>query len=246
MRESGARLGSLLALLVAWQLLAAAAQSLTLPTPWAVTQVIVQQASSGDLWLNLSATLARVVASFTIAMCVGVALGMWMGASKTTNQWLDPLLIIALNVPALVIVILAYVWLGLGEVAAVVAVAVNKIPVVVVATREGARAIDHALMQVGEVYRLSRWRTWRHIYLPQLYPHLLSAGRNGLSLVWKIVLVVELLGRSSGVGFALANYFHDFDVAGIFAYTIAFTSVTLVFEALLMRPLERRLNRWRA
>gem|GEM_PF-4494101 len=97
MRESGARLGSLLALLVAWQLLAAAAQSLTLPTPWAVTQVIVQQASSGDLWLNLSATLARVVASFTIAMCVGVALGMWMGASKTTNQWLDPLLIIALK-----------------------------------------------------------------------------------------------------------------------------------------------------
>jgi ABC-type nitrate/sulfonate/bicarbonate transport system permease component len=245
MGERWARLVSLLAAVAVWQLLSVAAQSPTLPPPASVTLVIAEQSSNGALWLHLSATLARVITSFAIAMLLGVTLGMWMGASPNANQWLDPLLVIALNVPALVIIILAYVWLGLGEVAAVVAVALNKIPMVTVATREGARAIDHTLMQVGQVYRLSRWRVWRHIYLPQLYPHLLGAGRNGLSLIWKIVLVVELLGRSNGVGFALANYFHDFDVAGILAYTITFTGLMLVFEAIIMRPLERQLNRWR-
>ena len=245
MGERWARAGSLLAALLAWQLLSVAAHSPSLPTPGAVAQVVLEQAMTGELWGHLGATLARVVAAFSIAMGVGVAVGMWMGSSRSVNHWLDPLLVIALNVPALVVIILAYVWLGLGEVAAVVAVALNKIPMVVVATREGARAIDHSLMQVGEVYRLPRWRIWRHIYLPQLYPHLLSAGRNGLALVWKIVLGVELLGRSNGVGFALANYFHDFDVAGILAYTFAFTAVMLAFEATLMRPLERQLSRWR-
>ena len=64
-------------------------------------------------------------------------------------------------------------------------------------------------------------------------------------LKWKIVLVVELLGRSNGVGFQIGNYFHFFDITGILAYTLAFSLVIFGVEALLLRPLERHLNRWR-
>jgi NitT/TauT family transport system permease protein len=74
---------------------------------------------------------------------------------------------------------------------------------------------------------------------------LFAAARNGLALIWKIVLVVELLGRSNGVGFQLGNYFHFFDIKGILAYTFAFAALILALEALALRPLERKLNRWR-
>ena len=101
-------------------------------------------------------------------------------------------------------------------------------------------------MQVAEVYRVGWRRTLTRVYLPQLYPYLMAAARGGLALIWKIVLVVELLGRSSGVGFQLGTYFQFFDIESILAYTLAFAIVVLALEWVALRPLERRLTRWRA
>lgn len=231
--------------LLAWQLLALLLASRSLPSPLAVLETLWQQLVNGELLFHLGITLLRVIVSFTLAMLVGVAIGILMGSRKAWDNALDVLLILGLNIPALVTIILCYIWLGLGETAAVLAVALNKIPMVIVTLREGARAIDHDLLQVAQVYRLSRWQTFRSAYLPQLYPYLFGAARNGLALIWKIVLVVELLGRSNGVGFQLGNYFHFFDISGILAYTLAFALIVLALEALLLRPLERHLNRWR-
>lgn len=228
-----------------WHLTAVLLASRSLPGPLAVLDTLWQQLANGELLFHLGATLLRVLVSFTLAMLIGVALGILMGSRQTWDDWLDALLILALNIPALVTIILCYIWLGLGETAAVLAVALNKIPTVVVTLREGARAINPELLQVAQVYRLSRWQTFRKVYLPQLYPYLFGAARNGLALIWKIVLVVELLGRSNGVGFQLGNYFHFFDISGILAYTLAFVVIVLALEALLLRPLERHLNRWR-
>ena len=69
--------------------------------------------------------------------------------------------------------------------------------------------------------------------------------RNGLALVWKIVLVVELLGRPNGVGFQLHVYFQLFDVATILAYAIGFIVVVQAIEILLLDPWQRRATRWR-
>ena len=91
----------------------------------------------------------------------------------------------------------------------------------------------------------SRDKVLRHIVLPQLFPFLVAAARSGLSLIWKIVLVVELLGRSNGVGFQLYVFFQLFDVASILAYTLAFVAVVQVIELTILQPMERRANRWR-
>ena len=171
---------------------------------------------------------------------------MLMGSSKKWDRLLDTFLILGLNIPALVTTILCYIWFGLSETAAVMAVTLNKIPMVAISLREGARAVDKNLLQVARVYRLSRSETFFKVYLPQLSPYLFGSARNGLALIWKIVLVVELLGRSNGVGFQISNYFHFFDITGILAYTLAFSLVIFSIEALVLRPLEIRLNRWRA
>ena len=123
--------------------------------------------------------------------------------------------------------------------------ALNKIPNVVVTLREGARAIDRDLLQVAEIFRVSRRRTFFHFFLPQLYPYLMAAGRSGVALIWKIVLVVELIGGSSGIGFRMANFFQYFDIAGLLAYTMAFVVVMLLVEIAFVEPLERRMTRWR-
>jgi NitT/TauT family transport system permease protein len=65
-------------------------------------------------------------------------------------------------------------------------------------------------------------------------------------MIWKIVLVVELLGRSNGVGFQIQIYFQLFDVTAILAYTLAFIILIQVIEWSVLQPLERRATRWRA
>ncbi len=239
------RLVSLLVFVLLWQIAALALESSTLPPPLTVFGRVVEETVSLALPGHLAITLSRVVISFSAAMLIGTAIGIAMGRWHRLDVFLDGWLVLGLNIPALVTIILCYVWFGLNDWAAILAVAINKIPTVIVTVREGARAVDPRLMQVAHAYRLTRWTTFTRVYLPQLYPYLMAAARTGLSLIWKIVLVVELLGRSNGIGFQLNVFFQFFDIAGILAYTLVFATIVLLVEALLMRPLERRLTSWR-
>jgi len=236
---------SLLVLIVIWEIAAVTAGSRLLPGPGAVALRLVREVTEGGLLFHLAVTLARVAASFAIAMAIGTALGIAMGRIPLLDRFLDGWLVLFLNVPALVTIILAYVWFGLTESAAVAAVAVNKIPNVIVTLREGARALDRDYLEMSAAYRLGWLKALPHIVLPQLYPYLLATARSGLALIWKIVLVVELLGRSNGMGFQLQVLFQLFDVTGILAYTVAFIVVVQIIEFAVLQPLEIRAGRWR-
>ena len=111
--------------------------------------------------------------------------------------------------------------------------------------REGARALSTDLDEMARVYRLPRRDRLRHVVLPQLAPFFAAAARGGLALVWKIVLVVELLGRPNGVGFEIHSQFQLFDVAGILAYALGFILVVQAIEWLVLAPWERATRRWR-
>lgn len=237
---------SIAALVLLWQIAAIVADDgRLLPSPVEVLGVIVRASASGELPYHLGITLARVAVSFALAMAIGTAIGLAMGRIEALDRLGQPWLIFFLNLPALVTIILCYIWIGLVETAAIVAVALNKIPNVVVMLREGGRALDRDLLEMGQSFNLSKARTLRHVVLPQMYPYLAAAARSGLALIWKIVLVVELLGRSSGVGFQLGLFFQLFDVASILAYSIAFIVLIQIIELGLLQPFERRATRWR-
>jgi len=243
--NAAVRLLSIALLLAAWFVASHFAGERLLPTPQAVGLAILNEARSGALAFNLGVTLARVAVSFAIAMALGSVIGVWMGRNRWADRLGDPWLVALLNMPALVIIVLAYVWGGLTETAAIAAVALNKLPIATVTVREGTRALDRTLDEMAAVFRMGRWTRLRHVVLPQLAPYLATAARSGLSLVWKIVLIVELLGRPNGVGFEIGVAFQLFDVTRILAYTLVFIAVMLTVEALLVQPFERRVSRWR-
>lgn len=237
---------SILGMIAAWSLLAViAADPTELPGPWRVLPLAASEIVSGELPGHLAVTLRRVALAFVLAMTIGMAIGLLMGRSRQTDRWLDPWLIVFLNLPALVTIVLCYLWIGLNEVAAVTAVAINKIPTVVVTIREGTRALDRQLDDMALVFRMSRIARLRHIVLPQLGPYIASAGRSGIALIWKIVLVVEFLGRSDGIGFKIHLYFQLFDVGLVLAYALSFVVVMLTIEGLILRPWEARTTKWR-
>lgn len=239
------RIVSLVALIAIWTLAAALAASPLLPGPGATIAAIVADTRSGELPFHMACTLARVIGAFSIALVLGVAIGYAMGRWKAMDKAADPWLIVLINLPALVTILFAYLWIGLTETAAILAVTLNKLPNVVVVMREGTRALDAGLDEMASAFRFGRGKTLRHVVLPQLAPYLAAASRSGLSIVWKIVLVAELIGRPNGVGFVLGSAFSLFDVTTIVAYALSFVGLMLLIENLLVQPLERRANRWR-
>ncbi len=238
-------MASLLALFGLWAVVAIFTDAELLPPPGQVFHRISTEAVSGELLFHCTITLGRVFAAFILAMGVGIFIGLVMGLQTTVGRFFDPWLLFILNLPALVVIILCYLWVGLNEVAAVLAVAINKIPNVAVTLREGAKALNRNLMEMAHSYRLSRRVILKEVIWPQLTPFIAAAARSGLALVWKIVLVVELLGRSNGVGFQLHLFFQLFDITGILAYSISFIVVIWLIEYGAIRPWERHVNQWR-
>jgi NitT/TauT family transport system permease protein len=236
---------SLAALVAVWEVAALIAASRYLPGPLTVVEVMVREAEAGELWGNIAATLLRVAFSFVIAMFIGSAIGLALGRYPGADRFFDTWLIFFLNLPALVIIVLCYIWFGLTEAAAVTAVAINKIPNVAVTMREGARSLSKDLQEMAQIYRLGWWKTLRHVIVPQLAPFFAASARSGLALVWKIVLVVEAFGRSDGVGHQLNIAFQLFDVPMILAYALAFIVIVQIIEMAILQPLMARANKWR-
>jgi NitT/TauT family transport system permease protein len=95
------------------------------------------------------------------------------------------------------------------------------------------------------VARLSRGERLRHLVLPQLAPWLAVAARNGIAIIWKIVLVVEFLGRSNGVGFRIHLYFQQFQTAHVLVYSLSFVAVMLIAEHGIIQRWEARAASWK-
>ena len=216
-----------------------------LPSPATVLAVLWSEAAHGPLLADLGATLARVGICFSLAMIAGSAIGIGMASSPRLGRWLDPWVQLLLTLPAMAVAILCYIWLGMGEIAAILAVTLSKLPNVVVILREGARSRDRDLAEMAHLFRFSRKSLFLDLMLPELAPYFLAATRSGLSLVWKIVLLVELLGRSSGIGFRLHVYFQLLDIARILAYALSFMLVIQLIEISLLAWLDRRAAHWK-
>ena len=215
------------------------------PTPLAVGEAMLAMAFDGPLLADLGRTLMRAMAAFCIAMVIGTGLGIALGRQAWADRLFSGWLVVGLNLPAIVVAIIFYIWLGLTETALIAAVVVNKAPLVIVTIREGVRSFSAEYEELAAALRLDFRRRMTQIYWPQLLPFVLASARTGLSLIWKIVLVFEVLGSDGGVGYRVSVFFQFFDVTAILAYTTSFIVVVLALEYGVLRVLERRAHAWR-
>jgi NitT/TauT family transport system permease protein len=236
---------SIFLFIILWQSLAIIINSSVFPTVIDIFINMINHIVNGELLHSLYITLYRVFISFVICMIIGISFGILMGLYSKINDILDFLLIIGLNLPALVTIIICYIWFGLSDFSALLAVVLNKVPIIIVNIREGARAIERKYLDLAIIYQIPKKEVIRKIYLPQLYLYIMATTRLSLSLIWKIVLFVELLGRSDGVGFQISMFFQSFDIKSILSYSFAFILVVLFIENFILEPLDRRIKRWK-
>lgn len=236
---------SIFLFIILWQGLSLAINSDVFPSIIDILKSFFDHLINKELMFHLLITLKRVVIAFFIAMIIGVFFGIIMGLFPKIDSLLDIFLIIGLNLPALVTIIICYIWFGLSDFSAILAVIINKVPIIIVNIREGVKAIDKKYLDLAKIYDIQKDEVIKKIYLPQIYPYIMATTRLTISLIWKIVLVVELLGRSDGIGFKIAIFFQDFDITSIFAYSFAFIFLVVLVEKLFLNPIDKKIKKWR-
>ena len=235
---------SILLCIIAWQLFSLMINSELFPSFVDIVKNLYEQLIYKDLLFHLLVTLKRVLISFVIAMVIGIVIGIWMGLFSKNGSISNLFLIIGLNMPAIVTIMICYIWFGLSDFAAILAVVINKVPIIVVNIKEGVKAIDKKYMDLVKIYKIEEKEVMKKIYIPQIYPYIMATTRLTISLIWKIVLVVEFLGRSNGVGFKISMFFQNFDVTSILSYSFAFIFVVLLVE-MLLNTIDKRVTKWR-
>ena len=239
------RVASLLVLLVVWQLASLALSARYVPGPLPTFAALWDVALSGELLKHFSVTMIRMLVSFALAMLVGMAIGTVMGLYRRAERALDLWVMVGLTIPGLCYIIVAFMWLGLNDRAAVLAIAWTTFPAIAINIWQGVKAIDQRLIDMARVFGASGWRRTARVVVPQVLPYLMAAARFGLGIIWKVTVLVELLGRSDGIGYMLNYSFQMFNMADVFAWTIFFTIVMLAIELVVLKPIERHLFLWR-
>lgn len=232
-------------LVVVWQLLSMMISARYVPGPLLTLSALAEHVASGAVLKQFTVTMARMLASFTLAMVAGVVIGTLMGLYRRGEQALDLWVMVGLTIPSLCYIIVSFMWLGLNDRAAVLAIAWTTFPSIAINIWQGVKAIDQRLIDMACVFRASRWRRTARVVIPQVLPYMMAAARFGLGVVWKVTVLVELLGRSDGIGYMLNYSFQMFRMADVFAWTLFFTLVMLTIELAVLKPLESRLFRWR-
>lgn len=231
--------------LLAWEFGSRAIVSNLLPGIVPVATEMAEILRTGVFFTHLFDTLGRVAVGFALAYGISVPLGIAMGWDHRAEYFFDIPILIGISVPGLAVAIVAIIWFGLSELAAYSSVFILATPMIVFNFWQGTKDIDSDLIRMGESFEVSRYTLVRDIVLPSLLPYLLAAARFGLAISWKIVVIVELLGLTSGVGYQINRQFQLYSITGVFAWTLTFTLVMMTIEFGVLKTLEKRVTRWR-
>ena len=218
------------------------AEGRLMPPPSRILDAFHVLAQSGELWTHAGATLWRVIAGFAIGSVAGIALGALSGASELVRRLLDPTLQALRAIPSIAWVPLFILWLGIFEASKVALIAVGVFFPVYLGIGGAILSVDRKLVEVGRVFRLSKFALARRILLPAVLPPGVVALRSGLGLGFMFVVAAEFMGASEGLGYLLVDGQQMGKPDQIFAAIIAFALLGKAADTVLVlaaKPLVR-------
>ncbi|MBF5005851.1 ABC transporter permease [Diaphorobacter caeni] len=234
----------LLGVVIAWQFTAERLGPLLMATPLQTLQAIGPLVSSERFLPAALTSLVRAAIGIGTGCLCGFALGLMAAARAQLRGLLEPLRWLLMSIPAVVVVLLAMLWFGLGSSMVIFLTALMTAPGLYVNTVKGMQQVDRQLLEMTHVYRFG-WRLrLEHLYIPALTAPLSAALLIAVNAGVRLVVMAEVLGADSGVGHALANARATFDSAELYAWVVLIVSFVGVLELALIQPLQRRLGRW--
>ena len=228
-----------------WWLFSLSVPHYILPGPARVWQALTLIAANGDLWSNLGITLWRVTVGFVIAALVSLPVGIFLGANKRAGEFFEPVIPVMNTVSSAIWAIFAIIWFGISNATTIFVVFMTAMPLIITNVWQGTRTVNAEFIELAQVLRMPKWKVMTKIYLPTILPYFFSGARLAFGFGWRVSLVAETIGASSGVGYRLRQAADLIQTDQVFAWTLTLVVMMATLETGLLKPLENHLFRWK-
>jgi len=212
--------------------------------PWTVINEAYQLTRTGELQSDFLISAERALTGLGIGVVVGTALAVAAGLNRVGDAVVDGAMQVKRAIPALALIPLMILWLGIGEEMKIVTIALFVLVPVYINTYAGLVGIDSRYVELAEVIGLNRWQFIRKVVVPGALPGWFTGLRLGVTGSWLALIVVEQINATSGIGYmmfqAQENGQTDVILVGLLVYGL-FGFVT---DAV-VRLVERRALSWR-
>ena len=234
---------SVLAVAVAilvWDLAVRLSGHALIPGPFAVLQALGELLESGRLGRYMVASLFRVTWGFSLAVVVGIPLGLTLGWFRRGGATVGPIIQFLRPISPLAWIPLAILWFGVGDSSAVFLIFIATVLPLVLTAMQAARGVNHVHVTAARNFGLSNFAIVRRVLLPSALPELLGGIRIALGIAWLVVVAAEMIAVNSGLGFLIvdarnAGDRYDLVVAGM----VTIGCIGLALDTMLRRVARR-------
>lgn len=207
-------------LLLTWYLAVRWSGTKIFPSPADVALAIVSLSEKSLLWSYIRDSLFRVAVGYSVAVIIGVPLGMTLGWFSTLERAVNPLVQLLRPISPLAWMPLAVIWFGVSNVAPMFLIFLATLFPIIVATANGVRNVPPMYLQAGRNFGLSTPALLRRVIFPAVLPQILVSLRIAFGVAWLVLVASEMIAVDSGLGYLIidarnAGKHYDLVVAGM-------------------------------
>lgn len=215
---------------------------LFLPTPGQTLATAITMFNTGFL-ADIGITVFRVMAGFLIAAAVGVPVGVLIGTYTPVNSFLEPVFSFVRYMPASAFIPLFILWIGIDESEKIAIIILGSLPQIVLMVASNIRNVPNSLIEASFTLGTNRGDVLWKVIVPKASPDMLDTLRIVLGWAWTYVIVAEIVGASSGIGYSILQSQRSMAVDRIFVAILTLGIIGLIVDNLLM-VLNRLVFRW--
>ena len=213
---------------------------LLLPGPLQVLRCLWNLMAEAAFWQTTVISLGRILLGVACAVVLGTALAVLTDCSRVANAIIAPALAATQATPVASFTILVLIWLDRDYVPVLIC-ALMGLPVVFNSVAAGIRVTDPQLLEMAKVFRLTRWQTFKRIYIPSVMPFFRTACSNALGLGWKAGIAAEVLTvPRSSIGRMISESKLYLMTEELFAWTLMVIVLSLLLQKLLLLLMKGR------
>ena len=215
-----------------------------LPHPERTLVKTISLFGESQFLLIVGATVVRGILGFAVSLVFGVVFGILAGVSRDFNAFLKPILVVLRSTPVIAIILLALIWLNASSVPVFIAI-LTMFPFICTNTIDGIRSVDKQLVEMAWVYKVSKFRIAKEVYLPAIMPFVISGASSAMGIGWRAIIIGEVLSQPRyGIGTVMQTEQTFLNVDAVIAWTIIAVFLSYVFERII-RLTEKRIVVWR-
>jgi NitT/TauT family transport system permease protein len=225
--------------LTAWGLAVRLSHSDLFPTPGNVVRGIAELIEKGLLLKYIVASLFRVSWGFTLAVVIGVPLGLVLGWYSRAFQAFNPLIQIFRPISPIAWIPVAILWFGVSDAAPIFLIFLASVFPITVSAVAAVQNMQLVYLRAAQNFGLSTGELFRQVIFRACLPQIITGIRIALGVAWLVVVAAEMIAVNSGLGYLIidarnAGKRYDLVVAGM----VMIGLIGLILD-LLVRQLEK-------